>query len=158
MNQKHVGLISLKIHMGLKLKGKQYLAQCVQGLVKLKTFEKPFGILNDFKIHLGLPIHVGIVTKPSSIVVQFKHSINMFQFSKGLIRIHFIDCLLFAINKVANAQFPPFHSQEAFLGVLSREIPMSAKSPQAMSLRLFKLEFSTMSAIHIHFSAAVDLH
>lgn len=86
------------------------MAQCVQGLVKLKTFEKPFGTLNDFKIHLGLPIHVGIVTKPSSFVVLFKHSINMFQFSKGLIRIkstNFIDCLLFAINKVENPPVSP---------------------------------------------------
>lgn len=78
MNQKHVDLISLKIHMGLKLKGEYYSAQCVQGLVKLKTLEKPFGTLNDFKIHLGLPLHVGIVTEPSSFVVLSKHSINMF--------------------------------------------------------------------------------
>lgn len=82
-------------------------------MVKLKTLEKPFGTLNDFKIHLGLPIHVGIVTEPSSFVVLSKHSINMFQLSKGLVRLkstNFIDCLLFAIDKVEEKKFPLFRS------------------------------------------------
>lgn len=82
-------------------------------MVKLKTLEKPFGTLNDFKIHLGLPIHVGIVTEPSSFVVLSKHSINMFQLSKGLVRLkstNFIDCLLFAIDKIEEKKFPLFRS------------------------------------------------
>lgn len=118
MNQKHVDLISLKIHMSLRLKGKQYLAQCVQDLVKLKTFEKLFGTLDDFEIHLGLPIHVGMVTKASSFVAPFKHSINILQFSKGLIRIkstNFIDCLLCAINKVESHSFPHFTAGKSWL-------------------------------------------
>lgn len=94
--------------MGLRLKGKQYLAQCVQDLVKLKTFEKLLGTLDDFEIHLGLPIHVGTVTKPSSFVALFKHLIDMLQFSKGLIRIkstNCIDCLLCAINNIESHSF-----------------------------------------------------
>lgn len=54
---------------------------------------KNVGTLDDFEIHLGLPIHVGMVTKPSSFVALFKCSINVLQLSKGLLRIkstHFI--------------------------------------------------------------------
>lgn len=116
-------------------------------MVKLKTLEKPFGTLNDFKIHLGLPIHVGIVTEPSSFVVLSKHSINMFQLSKGLVRLksaNFIDCILFAIDKVEEKKVSPISQ----LGRLSRSVVkgtrMSAKSSQGMPLSAVGV------AYHIH--------
>lgn len=116
--------------MSLRLKGKQYLAQCVQDLVKLKTFEKLLGTLDDFEIHLGLPIHVGTVTKPSSFVPLFKHSIDMLQFSKGLIRIkstNFIDCLLCAINNIESHSFSISQLGSLCWSVIM-EIPSQTKS------------------------------
>lgn len=138
--------------MGLRLKGKQYLAQCVQDLVKLKTFEKLFGTLDDFEIHLGLPIHLGMVTKASSFVALVKHSINMLQFSKGLIRMkstNFIDCQLCAINKVERYNFSHSTAGKSWLECGQGKSPhrQSQSGPLAWSCGS---QNSITSAIPIH--------
>lgn len=69
---------------------------------------KNFGALDDFEIHLGLPIHVGMVTKPSSFMALFKHSINMLQLSNGLIRIKSTNFIAYYVQSIGSHGFPHF--------------------------------------------------